>query len=267
MYNYMNNYYYLILLIITYVLINYFINLIKVNKYYDPIIDYDTDNIAYDYFIAVKNNIINVVFSKNPEVIKDSTYIILFFNGNYGNIRELLKDYTQIQKTLISKYNLDIEICAFDYRGFGKSIGNLTPNSLLDDGLFIAKWLANNYNNKIIYYGYSMGCSVASYVSNYIEPHCLILKAPFYSLRTMAIIKYNIPFLDVLVGDDYNTSKYLRNLNKNKILIGHSKKDEKIPFDNAYLLKKYCKKFIVLEGSHSYIDLSDNWIDNIYYLI
>ena len=78
-----------------------------------------------------------------------------------------------------------------------------------------------------------MGCSVASYVSNYIKPHCLILKSPFYNLRSMALIKYDIPFIDVIVGDDYNTVKYLKNLDKHKIIIGHSKTYEIIPFNNT----------------------------------
>jgi len=264
----MNSYinkYYILLIIIIYLLINYTINLIKVNEYYDPIIDHNKNNIAYDYII----NDISITFSKQPEVIEKSTYIILFFNGKSDNVRLLWEDYTKVQQTLISKYKLDVEICAFDYNGFGKSTfnNNLTPRSLLDDGLFIANWLSTNYNNKIIYYGYSMGCSVASYVSNYIKPHCLILKSPFYSLRSMAIIKYDIPFIDIIVGDDYNTAKYLKNLDKNKILIGHSKTDELIPFYNAKLLKNYCKKFIVLQGKHSHVDLSDEWIDNIYYLL
>ena len=259
----MNSYinkYYILLIIIIYLLLNYSINLIKVNEYYKPIKDHNKNNIAHDYFI----NNINITFSKQPELIENSTYIILFFNGNSDNVRILWKDYINIKQTLISKYNLDIEICAFDYKGFGKSIGKLTPWSLLDDGLFIANWLSNNYNNKIIYYGYSMGCSVASYVSNYIKPHCLILKSPFYSLRSMSIIKYDILFIDIIVGDDYNTSKYIKNLNKNRIIIGHSKEDELIPFNNAKLLKKYCKKFIILRGKHSYVDLSNNWIDTIY---
>jgi len=258
--NYINKYY-ILLIIIIYLLINYTINLIKVNEYYIPVKDHNTDNIAYDYII----NDISITFSKQPELIRNSTYIILFFNGNSGNVRLSWKDYIKIQQALISKYNLDIEICAFDYKGFGKSITNdLTSSSLLDDGLFIANWLSTNYNNKIIYYGYSMGCSVACYVSNFIKPHYLILKSPFYSLRTMALIKYDIPFIDILVGDDYNTSKYIKNLDKNKIIIGHSRTDEIIPFNNAILLKKYCKKFIILQGEHSYVDLSDNWIDNIY---
>ena len=263
----MNSYinkYYILLIIIIYLLINYTINLIKVNEYYNPIIDYNKNNIAYDYII----NDINIVLSKQYKLIEDSTYIILFFNGNSDNVRLLWNDYTKIQQTLISKYKLDIEICAFDYKGYGKSTfnNNLTPRSLLDDGLFVANWLSTNYNNKIIYHGYSMGCSVASYVSNYIKPHCLILKSPFYNLRSMALIKYDIPFIDVIVGDDYNTVKYLKNLDKNKIIIGHSKTDETIPFNNAKLLQKYCKKFIILHGNHSYTDLSDDWIDNIYYL-
>jgi len=258
------NKYYILLIIITYLLINYTINLIKVNKYYAPIKDNNTNDIAYDYIV----NNISIIFSKQPELIRNSTYIILFFNGNSDNVRLLWNDYIKIQQALISKYNLDIEICAFDYKGFGKSTtNNLTPSSLLDDGLFIANWLSTNYNNKIIYYGYSMGCSVACYVSNYIKPHYLILKSPFYSLRSMALIKYDIPFIDIIVGDDYNTEKYLKNLDKNKILIGHSKTDELIPFNNAKLLKKYCKKFVILHGNHSHTDLSDDWINNIYYLL
>lgn len=252
---------YLVIIVIIYLLINYTINLIKVNKYYIPIKDQNTNDIAHDYIV----NNISLTFSKQPELIRNSTYIILFFNGNSDNLRLLWKDYIKIQQVLISRYDLDIEICAFDYNGFGKSrTNNLTPSSLLDDGLFIAKWLSTNYNNKIIYYGYSIGCSVACYVSNYIKPHCLILKSPFYSLRSMALIKYDIPFIDILVGDDYNTSKYIKNLDKNKIIIGHSRTDELIPFNNAILLNKYCKKFIILQGKHSYVDLSDYWIDNIY---
>ena len=60
------NKYYILLIIITYLLINYTINLIKVNKYYAPIKDNNTNDIAYDYIV----NNISIIFSKQPELIR-----------------------------------------------------------------------------------------------------------------------------------------------------------------------------------------------------
>ncbi len=207
-----------------------------------------------------------MVSSKELKQINKNDIIILYFHGNAGNVRIRWNHLLELKNIISNCSKKNVVMISFDYKGFGKSKGSLSSDSLLKDGYMISYFLRLNFrNNKIIYYGESIGTSVASFVSTKIKPNLLILKSPFYNMASMANIIYKIPnfISNIVINNDYNTVNYLKEINDLNIIIGHSKNDSLIPYENAYLLKPFVTKFIDLDGDHNDYDFGDKWINGI----
>lgn len=106
--------------------------------------------------------------------------VILFFHGNAGS----LSSWGHIGD-MLSVYHYDVLI--FDYRGYGKSTGEVTEENIFSDSEFIYKELLRNYGeNRIILYGRSIGTGPASFLASKFKPKALILETPFYNFTELA---------------------------------------------------------------------------------
>ncbi len=120
--------------------------------------------------------------------------VLLYLHGRGYNLGEFwgsrVQDYT----------NYGYDVLSIDYRGFGKSTGGTTEETLLEDAELAYAFLLNRYQeNDIIVYGQSLGTGFATYVASKHEPKMLILEAPYYSLLDMA--KVTKPYLpEALLG-------------------------------------------------------------------
>jgi fermentation-respiration switch protein FrsA (DUF1100 family) len=148
------------------------------------------------------NKIYGFFISSNG-IYKDFT--VLYFHGNKHNINE----YWDRVELL---YKLGIPSFIIDYRGFGKSEGESSEESLYADARAARNYLINKVGidtSKIIYYGYSLGSVPAVNLAVEHSPYRLILEAPFASGETLVqsgtII--NIPGSYVLRGKFDNAEK------------------------------------------------------------
>lgn len=146
-------------------------------------------------------------FVKAEGIYNDVT--VLYFHGNKHNINEYWDRIELLYKAGISAF-------IFDYRGFGKSEGESSEESLYADARAARNYLINKNGidtAKIIYYGYSLGSIPAVDLAVEYQPYRLILEAPFASgevlLQSGTII--NIPGSYVFKGD-FNNVKKIKNI-------------------------------------------------------
>jgi pimeloyl-ACP methyl ester carboxylesterase len=151
--------------------------------------------------------------------------------------------------------DLHYDIFFLDYRGFGKSQGDLpTEKQLYSDVQAVYNNLKTTYGEEnIIVFGYSFGTASASMLSAENKPKMLILQAPYYSGD--AAVKDNYPFLysiipTLLLKYKLKTYEFLEQT-KAPIVIFHGNKDSTFNFSQSYKLKKSFKpgdELIVLEN-------------------
>ena len=182
--------------------------------------------------------------------------VVLYFHGNAGSLRTwgaVAGDFT----------SRGYDILIPDYRGFGKSTGNISnEKQLLGDGLAVYRMLTKTWpENRIIVYGRSVGTGVATFIARSGTPRMLILESPFLSLIDLA--SYHYPFLPRPI-----ISMFLRYPLRNDRWIGevacpvylfHGAKDDIIPFDHSVRLERLIRsphRLIRIEGG-GHNDLSD----------
>jgi fermentation-respiration switch protein FrsA (DUF1100 family) len=182
--------------------------------------------------------------------------IVLYLHGNAGS----LSSWGAVASDFTSR---GYDILIPDYRGFGKSTGNITnEKQLLDDGLAVYRMLTKTWpENRIIVYGRSIGTGIATFIARSEKPKMLIMESPFLSLIDLA--SYHYPFLPRPIFSWF--LKYpLRNDRWIEdvvcpVYLFHGTKDKIIPFDHSVRLEKLIRaphRLIRIEGG-GHNNLSD----------
>lgn len=188
---------------------------------------------------------------------------LLHCHGNGGNISGRLDIARRFHK-------LGLGVVLFDYRGFGKSQGQLyREEQLLADGQACYNQLAE-LHQPIFLYGESLGGGVASYLAQHNPCAGLILQSTFTRLSDRASEAY--PFLPVrwLSRFQLPTIDRLASL-QCPVLVMHGPADEVIGFHHGqqlYAQARQPKSWVELGGGHNDPDLDqlsaglEHWIDS-----
>lgn len=183
--------------------------------------------------------------------IKNPKGLVFFLHGNAGNIMD--------QENAANFYTrLGYDFFAMDYRGFGKSTGEISSEKQFFDDIQLAyNFVKKSYQEKeIIVIGYSVGTGPASMIASQNHPKKLVLIAPYFSMKYMLSQKYKI-VPSFLLKYPFETNKYLEEI-KNPVLLVHGDKDAVIPFEASLLLSKLLKKggeFYPIEGQdHNFFE-------------
>jgi hypothetical protein len=179
--------------------------------------------------------------------------MVLFFHGNAANITHRAPNIAYLHK-------LGLNVFIFDYRGFGKSNGTpLREEDLYKDARGALLFLKGiDWNGKrLIYYGRSMGATVALQMALEQPPAGIILECPFTSLPDIATltnpISYGL-FGKLFIKDHFNNEKKIKAVST-PLLIFHGKKDQITPFEMSirlYSLGNQPKSlFLVENAGHS----------------
>ena len=176
---------------------------------------------------------------------KNAKGTAIYFHGNAGSLRM----WGNVADNFLEH---DFNLLIYDYRGYGKSGGEIDENKFYSDAVLIYDKIKEERNEKVILYGRSLGSGIAAYIASVRDPELLILEAPYYSLKDVASRLY--PFLPVslLLKYDFPTNKFIRNV-KCKIVIFHGTDDEVIYSGSSEKLKKHLKagdKVYFIEGAH-----------------
>ena len=190
---------------------------------------------------------------------------IFFFHGNAGNISFRLN---YIEKF----YELGFSILIFDYPGFGLSNGVPNENSCIKCGDLFYKYLIDKKNflcKNIIFYGESIGGSIATSVANIYNIKYLILQSTFTDIKEIIknIVSFNIFMMDNIGFETLKNLKIRYKINKlngkMKTLIIHSNNDELIDNIHAEKLAEFSDKLYICEGSHSNLNIDSDFIFNL----
>lgn len=161
----------------------------------------------------------------------ESKGLIFLMHGNAGSLESIggvAKTYT--------KLNYDVFI--LDYRGYGKSEGEInSQEQLFEDNQMAYEALKKEYDEKsIIVLGYSIGSGMAAYLASTNNPKMLILEAPYYSLTDLMQNTYSM-LPTFILKYKFATNEYLKNA-KMPVEIFHGTEDNSIYYGSSVKLKK-----------------------------
>ncbi|KXH82754.1 alpha/beta hydrolase [Chryseobacterium kwangjuense] len=188
-----------------------------------------------------KKNLNSVLFkAQNPKGI------IFYLHGNGGSI----KGWGEVAR-LYTRMNYDVFI--LDYRGYGKSEGNIVNKEQLFSDIELAydEIIKRYSENRIIILGYSVGTGLAAKLASEKNASLLILQAPYYSIEDEMSQKFS--FLPkFLLKYNFETNEYLKTV-KSPVIIFHGDRDEVINYKASLKLKENFKKgdsLIILKNQY-----------------
>lgn len=181
-----------------------------------------------------------------PQNLPSAT--ILFCHGNAGNDSDRLD-------TIQFFHSLNWNIFIFDYRGYGKSQGKPSEIGTYIDTIAAYQYLESRKDidkSKIIYYGESLGGSMAIELARKIRPAGVIINSTFTSVPDMS--KEFYPWLPIqwLIKNKYDNISKIKDIHC-PILIMHSQEDDIVPYTHGKRLfdaANQSKEFLDLKGVH-----------------
>ncbi len=188
---------------------------------------------------ATDGTILNGVFFKADS----SKGLIFYLHGNGGSIRswgDLAKTYT----------DLHYDVFMLDYRGYGKSEGNIYSEEQVfqDNQIAYDIWKKKYSEDRIIVLGYSVGTGLAAKLASTNHPKLLLLQAPYYSLTDM--MKYKYPGIPTfLLKYKFATNDYLKECTM-PVVIFHGIEDAVIPYQSSERLQQKYPTQVTLISLH-----------------
>ena len=158
--------------------------------------------------------------------------LVFYYGGNAEDVVSSIIDYIMIK---------DRALIFFNYRGYGKSTGKPSQESLFNDADLILKKCINQYEvDDITLIGRSLGSGVACYLASENKVSRLILVTPYDSILKVAGGHY--PFLPVslLLKHPFRSDIYIQKVNV-PILVFIAGRDRVIPNERSEALLKHMK--------------------------
>lgn len=175
--------------------------------------------------------------------------VILYYHGNAGNLAR----WGQIASRYTA-YNYDVVV--MDYRGYGKSGGNPSEETMYADAQFLYDHVKKSYPEKqITVFGRSLGTTVSTYLAAQNKPGRLILETPFYSIQDIANTRFRYLPVQWLIKYDFPSFEYAPQV-ACPTLILHGTRDGVVPFSSGqrlYLEFKpaYAHFVTIQDGRHN----------------
>lgn len=179
--------------------------------------------------------------SENPKGV------VYYLKGNSKSIKgwgKFAVDFTL--------HNYDVIM--IDYRGFGKSTGRLSQESMKRDALYVYDKIKEKVKeSRIIVYGRSLGTGLATKVASMNDPKALILACPYFSMSKN--VKRYLPLIPLGLVMRYRmpTYKWMKYV-KCPINIIHGTNDRVIRFNSSLRLSKLkpelTKLYPIIGGGH-----------------
>jgi alpha-beta hydrolase superfamily lysophospholipase len=183
---------------------------------------------------------------------------VIFFHGNGGNLSLWLS-------LLVDMRRRGFSVLAIDYRGYGASTGSPTERGLYRDADATLSLFAEKLRQKpvpVIYWGRSIGSSMAAYAATRVAPNALVLDSPFPEVG--AILRGNpvMMFLHVFSSYSFPTSRFLEKYD-GPLLVVHGDADSIVPFSAGRRVferaRSARKTFAVMPGAdHNDLDAVDS---------
>ncbi len=128
--------------------------------------------------------------------------LIIYYGGNAEELSEVVPYFLDLN---------DWSVLFINYRGYGKSEGNPSQESLFSDADTIFDRIHSEYHfTNTVLLGRSLGTGVACYIASIKSIHSLILTTPYDSISNVGKQKH--PYLPVnwLLKHPFNSAQYFR---------------------------------------------------------
>lgn len=173
---------------------------------------------------------------------------VVFFHGNGGNLSLWLDMYAELARRGFSVF-------ALDYRGYGDSTGRPSEQGLYRDadaalGLFADRFRQDGA--PVIYWGRSIGATVAAYAASRRPPDALVLDTPMPDARSVLRSNPILWLLSFLSSYRFPTSSFLEGY-RGPLLVVHGDADSIVPFEAGRRVFDAApsaeKTFVVIAGA------------------
>ncbi len=179
-----------------------------------------------------------------------ATKTIIFCHGNAGNLSN------RVGTVEILHHDLNCNVLAFDYHGYGVSEGKVSEENCYASALTCYNYLIKEQKIKpenIIIHGRSLGGAIAADLASKVEYDKLILESTFASIEDVANQRF--PFLPTkyLIRTKLDSLSKAPKLTQPTLLI-HSKADDVVPYKSGKKLfdALTCPKlFYEIYGGHN----------------
>jgi fermentation-respiration switch protein FrsA (DUF1100 family) len=180
---------------------------------------------------------------------EDARAVVLFFHGNGGNVSHYAHSLAVLHRLGLSSFSVD-------YRGYGRSEGTPSEKGTYLDAEASWQYLVRTLNvpaERIVVFGRSLGGSIAAWLARRHTPRLLVLESAFTSMRGVAAELYPWAPTTLLVGDMYDTEKFVEEA-RCPVLVIHSPDDEFVPYAHGLRLFERAhdpKRFLRIRGRHN----------------
>jgi len=199
--------------------------------------------------VLVENDTLQNIFLK-PK----AKATVIFFQGNGGNYT----DYQFITKPLVDN---GYQVFMVSFRGYGESSGKPTHLNIANDSEKIFETVSNRpdvKNTKIIVYGTSIGCQIATNFTKKYQSKisALVLDSGFASFTDIALSTRPAeqhPIIKMYLTSPYSSKEDIKSIEGVNLLVIQSKLDTVAPFEQGKLVfdnAKTPKKFLEYNGGH-----------------
>jgi uncharacterized protein len=171
--------------------------------------------------------------------------LVLYFHGNGGNLSVWLPILAGVVRRGYS-------VAAVDYRGYGLSTGTPGERGLYRDVDAAVRWAWESAQpgQPVVYWGRSLGATMAAYAASRREPRALILEAGFPDARTLLPRRSLLGLLAAFSSLRFPTADYLRDVTC-PVLVMHGDADSVVPFSAGQRLFEAIqgpKQWFTIEG-------------------
>lgn len=159
-----------------------------------------------------------------------SNKVVLYFHGNAGSLKSWQYVYEDFQHLLFNFFIID-------YRGYGKSTGEISEQGLYTDAEAAYDYLLSKgfTSENIIIYGRSIGSGIAVNVAMNKNVNALILESPLSSAKKIANEKFPWLFPSFYLKYEFDNLAKINKV-KSPVLIMHGTVDGVIPMHHGKML-------------------------------
>lgn len=161
--------------------------------------------------------------------VKNPRGLIVYFHGNAGNLSTWGDEGAMHAK-------LGFDVLIYDYRGYGKSTGNVSSEKkFVDDARAVLAVARREFpDRKIVLFGRSLGTGLAVRLAAEMSPGLLILETPYLSLASIGRERFPV-VLPFFVRYPMRSDLYAPKVSAPTLIL-HGTDDDVVPFASGSAL-------------------------------
>lgn len=173
---------------------------------------------------------------------------LLFLHGNAGNITHRLTNIALLIR------GGGLNVCIFDYRGYGKSEGSPSEQGLYADAVAAYNYLLSRADvnpEQIVLFGRSLGGAVAVELATRKPCEKLILESTFMSIKAMASEVVGFLPIHYLLRSQFDSLSKIGKIHV-PLLMLHGNQDRIVPFEQGkelFAAANEPKSFYEIQGA------------------